>query len=146
MNGNAETNNRILKCFGKAALKISESFNGIEVASANAVSTIAPIFQAVRPGIAQAVIKGVWLRYVVASAKSKLNSTYVTTASQPVVSVPTNVNGEVTRKAGHTAAFVHENRARAKVAVRKVVSSNLSITAGVSGQRNVSSSKQQGEM
>ena len=51
LNGNVKTNNKILKCFGKAAMKISESFNGTEGVLASAGPTVVPVLQTARPCI-----------------------------------------------------------------------------------------------
>ena len=115
-----DTNNRILKCFGKAVLKISEDFNGIEVASASAVSTVAPVLQAVRPGIL-APKDAAPAKPIVSAQKfeipldQKVNSTHVVALAQIVVSVPTVSPKAKTRKARRV--VVQEPEAGSKVAL-----------------------------
>ena len=153
LNGTVKTKNRILKCFGKAALKISESFNGIEVVLASARSIPAPVPQTVQPCKSDAAPAK-----PVASAQgvaAPLKSTQAVSLANIVVSLPAASPKSKNRKKRRVA--VQGTKAGSEVTVPgvankmpsvsgKIPTSSITITAGVPGHRGVSTKTVSGEI
>ena len=147
LNGNVEMS-RILKCFGKAALKIAESFDGIEVVLASAGLTSAPVSQAAQ--LCKSALKGAAPAKPIVSAEGvavPVNSTQAVPLANIVVSLSAASPKSKTLKERRVA--VQGTKAGSEMTVPgvankmpsvsgKIPTSSITITTGVPGHREVS--------